>query len=67
MKHIFKRVVVLLNELDNIDRVLEKAIKFSDTHNSIYFLINSTTSSNGNLCCVGCSFTLYPNATNTET
>lgn len=34
MKHIFKRVVVLLNELDNIDRVLEKAIKFSDTHNT---------------------------------
>jgi len=34
MKHIFKRVVVLLNELDNIDRVLDKAVKFSDTHNT---------------------------------
>jgi hypothetical protein len=34
MKHIFKRVVVLLNKLDDMDRVLKKAIKFSDAHNS---------------------------------
>jgi len=32
MKHIFKRVVVVLNEIENIDNLLEKAVAFSAKH-----------------------------------
>jgi hypothetical protein len=32
MNHIFKRVVVLLNEINNIDNLLEKAVAFSQQH-----------------------------------
>ena len=32
MKHIFKRVVVVLNEIENIDNLLEKAVTFSTQH-----------------------------------
>jgi len=34
MKHIFKRVVVVLNEMGNIDNLLEKAVAFSNKHQS---------------------------------
>jgi len=32
MNHIFKRVVVVLNQMDNIDNLLEKAVNFSNQH-----------------------------------
>jgi hypothetical protein len=35
MKHIFKRVVVILNEIEAIDSLLEKAVTFSNQHQTM--------------------------------